>query len=176
MGNRIRIKAPRKKFMPSKDVRGHLVLGQTFVSFEVDGSLKMTGDNKVTADEMAALAHINELLRRLRSGKIVTYEFDPFAFGDENAMVSCEWLASGRLKLNMEDDGSTPRSPSKRYDHAWSIADAMAKHRTFTCSMQLYMMLPRKRAPREEDILEARETGKIEDELTEILDATAGGE
>jgi hypothetical protein len=149
----------RKKYEP-KDIRGFIQLNQTFIQFDTAGTVEIKGA-PLTADEMAAIAHVSELLRRLRTGKVITYDFDPLAFQDGERMISCEWLPSGNLKLNMDDSGENPRQVNKRYDHAFSISQAMSKHRTFTCSLNLYMMLPRRRAPHEhEPVLADAEFGE----------------
>jgi len=102
-----------------------------------DGKMKLTlsRNNLLTSDEVAVIACISELNRRLSSGKIVYYDFDAKSFENmAKDIVKCEWLRSGNLKVHGLTD-------SKR---RWceTIDEAIWQPRTFTCNRSMSILLP----------------------------------
>lgn len=109
------------------------------ITVEDDGriDISVSTGKKMTSEELAAAAIISEMLTRLRSGKFVRYDFNAQSFEDETRLVKCEWLRSGNLKIHGPAD--------KQYDHAENKEQALSKHRTFTCSVALSKLIPKKR-------------------------------
>lgn len=134
-----------KQSLPSKDIEANLNIGPTFVQFDVFGGAKVSGHGSLTGDELAGLAMINEILRRLRTGKLLTYDFDPIALTNDQEIVLCEWLKSGNLKINTTADGNYYHPP-RRWQHADTIEDATTRDRSFSCTLALAMLLPKRRS------------------------------
>lgn len=125
-----------------KDIEGNIQIGNAFCQFTTMGDVVFNGE--VTSDQMAALAMINEILRRLRSGRLIQYDFDPLSLDNEERLVHCEWLPSGNLKMHKNKDGSL-EVPTRKWHHAWTQAEAMSRPRGFTCLLSLAQTLPRRR-------------------------------
>lgn len=125
-----------------KDIEANIQIGNAFCQFTPLGDIIINGE--LTSDQMAGIAMINEILRRLRSGRLVQYDFDPIMLDNEERLVHCEWLKSGNLKIHKNNDGSL-EIPTRRWNHAWTRAEAMSRARGFTCTLSLLQMLPRRR-------------------------------
>lgn len=94
---------------------------------------------QLDADELATLNCIVESLRCLSSGKSIDHHFNPTIdnfVADE--VVECRWESrSGKLKIF----GVAER----RYQHASTVKEAMARHRNFTCPRSVSEKLPSRR-------------------------------
>ena len=99
--------------------------------------IAMSDNSTLTADEMAAIGGISEIMTRLRTGKFVSYDFNPLSFEDQARMYKCEWLRSNNLKVHGPTD--------KPYRYCVSKEEALKKSRTFTCPKSLIALLPNHR-------------------------------
>ena len=122
----------------SGEYKASFIFPNGIVTYDNDQIEVAVGRGKtMSADEFAAAAIISEVLTRLRGGKFVSYDFNAKSFEDEARLVKCEWLKSGNLKIH----GPT----EKQHDHADTVEEAMHKHRTFTCSVSVSRLIPKKR-------------------------------
>lgn len=115
------------------------------VEIDEDGNINIAvNEKKMTSEELAAIAVISEVLARLRNGKFIDYSFNIKSFENSTALVKCEWLRSGNLKIH----GPTDRP----YEHAESVDEAIQRHRTFTCSVSISALLPKRREYKAEGV------------------------
>jgi len=93
----------------------------------------------INADEHAALHLIVEILRCLSSGKNIDHHFNPTVDHiTEDELVMCRWeTKSGKLR----ELGAATR----HYRHAETLAEAVKRHRNFTCPKSLVAKLPKRR-------------------------------
>ena len=94
---------------------------------------------QLDADELAALNCIVECLRCLSSGKEIDHHFNPTLdnlLADE--IMECRWeTRSGKLKIM--------KVAERRYMHANTVKEAMARHRNFTAPRSVVQKLPPRR-------------------------------
>ena len=123
----------------SGEYHGNIFLPGGVVRILEDGNVEinMHDGHTLTSEEFAAVAQVNDVLARLRNGKFVDYSFNVKSFEDSKALVKCEWTKRNNLVI---------RGPAiKEYDHADSVAEALTKHRTFTCTQAISVLIPKHR-------------------------------
>jgi hypothetical protein len=101
------------------------------------GTIEVVMNRNLTSDEMAVIAAINEMIRRLKDGKLVSYDFNPKSFEHGQELVRCEWNRSGSLRVH----GTTTKA--RRF--VQTVEAAVQEHRSFTCYRGLIQFLPAKK-------------------------------
>lgn len=112
-------------------------VGMVIIDAEGNHEIIVAEGQKITADEMAVVGAINELLAKLRFGKLIEYSPVLGSFQNDKEVIKCEWLRSGNLKIH----GST----KVVYHYAETAERAMSERRTFTCPRSLISSLPKHR-------------------------------
>lgn len=138
MTDEIRNLVPAPAEGPEKEVHAIVDIGEVNVRFkhELD-AIEIRGGG-LTGNEMAAMALINDLLRRLRLGRSLEYDFDPNSLMDHGRLVTCRWLTSGNLKIENEP-------PIRHFNHAVTVDEALSRPRSFTTTLAIANCLPRNR-------------------------------
>ena len=117
----------------------NLMLEGGIVELSEDQTITVTMNRSLTFDEMAVIATMGEMLRRLKDGKLISYDFNPKSFETGQELIKCEWKRSGNLKVHGRAD--KPRR------FVQSVEDAVKEHRSFTCYRSLVSFLPSHREP-----------------------------
>lgn len=106
------------------------------VCIKQDGVEIVLVNNTLTQEEMAFVACIAQLTKKLENGKFIDYDFDIKDFQSLNQLVKVEWLPrTGNLKIHGETN--------KKYHFVETTDAALAEHRTFTCLRRLVHQLPK---------------------------------
>jgi len=98
--------------------------------------IKQSGD--MDANTHAAVHCVLETARCLMRGISVKHYFNP-TLEDETSevLVKCQWMRSGKLYCIGET--------TKKYHHCTKVDAAMMQKRTFTCTRNLYNLIPKRR-------------------------------
>lgn len=97
-------------------------------------------DATLTQQELSFINIVGESLRCLINEKNIDHHYNPtITAEDQQRILKCEWLRSGRLVIRDEKF-------SGHFRHADTVEIAMTRKRVFTCTMAVYKQLPRKRA------------------------------
>jgi hypothetical protein len=99
-------------------------------------TVRQTGE--MDANIHAAVHCALEVARCLMKGISIKHYFNP-TMGEEAAevWVKCQWMRSGKLFLVSET--------TKKYHHCMNVEEAMLQKRTFTCTRNLYNLIPKRR-------------------------------
>ncbi len=125
-----------------KKIECNLTIGNDFIFIKSKPSgeclIQMSGQ-QFTAQELAAANVIAQTLRCLQTGRPIDHYFNPTVNdSDEQKIVKCEWLRSGKLTVR-------DMNASKRHKHADTVEQALERQRVFTCMFPLFRKLPRRR-------------------------------
>lgn len=128
-------------------IEASLYLGDNFIKIEQapDGTnsllVKSTGpggEATFNANEQNAITAIVNTLTALSSGKVIDQYFNPtHDEADDELVVKCEWMRSGKLRLH----GVATRS----FNFCNTTTAALGKNRMFTCPKRVYRNLPERK-------------------------------
>jgi hypothetical protein len=118
----------------------------------------------VTADQHAALHLIAEIARALLMGQRIDHLFVPRSLqkiyinnsGPSEIFLRCQWMKSGKLIMLKECN--------KRWQHAETVDEAILRKRVFTCTRELYEILPKRRRVAKPDRITDRRLHRKEDD------------
>jgi hypothetical protein len=100
--------------------------------------LKIRSNGLLDANEHAAMHVITEAIRCLSSGKNIDFHFNPVVNEEKDAeLIRCRWERNGRLRVGDVTD--------KKFMHAETTTEALARNRAFTCHRRLLRILPARR-------------------------------
>lgn len=98
--------------------------------------LKQTGE--LDANTHAAVHCVMEVARCLMRGVSINHYFNPTMSEDTaEVWVKCQWMRSGKLFLISDT--------TKKYHHCLNVEQAMMQKRIFTCTRNLYNLIPKRR-------------------------------
>lgn len=99
-------------------------------------AIRISGD--VSANELAGLHGILEIIQCLSTGKEIGPHFNPTEnHAEEDQVIKCMWDRSGNLRIV----GPTDRF----HQHAETVDDALKRNRVFTTTRRISKKLPLKR-------------------------------
>lgn len=119
-----------------------MTLGDAFISVEgVEGSFvePVTRATKELSGDMVAVLNVmNEVGRALAKNVPIDRHFEPkIDLAKDQKLVKGRWVR-GHKRLVSEN-------PSRKWNHCDTPDEALAIPRTFTCTMQVFNMIPEKR-------------------------------
>lgn len=134
--------------IPRTRIEGTILLDdREMISISFDRNFHNTGNESrisitgnVSSSEFQAGNLLANILKCLYHGLDIDNQFNPTKVikVDDLAMIKCRWMRSGKLRI-VEDPAP------KRFLHAEDIAEALSRHRNFTCARKLYDSLPKMR-------------------------------